>query len=66
MVQIKTLGGELLEVASSKATGPGTWYTVIGLPQGVIDFLTENRIPQSNVMGTTFISATSLAVLYHK
>ena len=67
MASSQTLSGEVITVTESKGsdvTGRH-WYAVAGTAQGVIDFLDENNIPQSNVMGMSMVT-TTMTVLYHK
>ena len=65
MARQKTIAGQYVEVTTARATGPGNFRSVYGEVQAVLDFLTENRIPMSNVIGATFTSNAELCVLYH-
>jgi len=67
MARAQTLSGEVITVTESKGSDVTArhWYTVAGTAQGVIDFLDENNIPQSNVMGMAMVT-TTMTVLYHK
>ncbi len=65
MAEKKTLAGQYVEVTATRATGPGNYRSVFGEIQAVLDFLTENKIPMSSVIGVTFTSSTELNVLYH-
>jgi len=67
MAQAQTLSGEVVTITETKGSDVSNrhWFTVVGLVQGVIDFLNENKIPQSNVMGMAMVT-TTMTVLYHK
>ena len=67
MARAQTLSGEVVTVTESKGsdTSQSHWFTVTGTAQGVIDYLNENRIPQSNVMGISVVTTTYF-VLFHK
>lgn len=67
MVRLKKLTGEAVTITEGKGTDTNKrhWFTVSGTSQGVIDYLNENNIPQSNVMGMAVVSTTYF-VLYHK
>ena len=67
MTRLKTLSGEMVTITESKGTDTFKqhWFTVSGTAQGVIDYLNEHNIPQSNVMGMAVVTTTYF-VLYHK
>ena len=67
MARLTTLSGQIVTVDETKGTTglPNHWFTVSGTAQGIVDFLNENRIPQSNVMGMAVVTTTYF-VLYHK
>jgi hypothetical protein len=60
-----TLEGQTINVNVIKATGPGNYRVVVGTPQAVVDYLTENRIPEQKIKGSTFTSSSELCVLFH-
>lgn len=70
MVITKTLSsGEQVEVTSVSGAGtPGRspYFSVFGTPQNVVDFLTEERIPEQKIKGATYTSNSELCVLYCK
>ena len=65
-----TLGGQVITLtevsATAKPAGGGSYYTIFGTLQVVVDFLTSNRIPINNIITATFTSNTELCVLYRK
>ena len=68
MPRTKTFTGQLVEVTASKATGPGNYRTVAGASiQGILDFLTENRIPMNSILGgiTWDAGSSQYLVMYH-
>ena len=67
MARLNTLSGEIVTITETKGSDATRkhWFTISGTAQAVIDYLNENRIPQSNVMGMAVVSTTYF-VLYHK
>ncbi len=67
MARVKTLSGEIVTITETKGSDVTRrhWFTVTGTAQGVLDYLNEQNIPQSNVIGFAVVSTTYF-VLYHK
>ncbi len=67
MAGTKTISGEIITITEAKATGGDNlgvhWRHISGTIQGVLDYLTENKIPEHKVKG--FTGGSTAYVLIH-